>query len=250
MLISNLQVALGKKKWFLAMFERLVFNSDLYSLLLHQSLYKHLLLLMKNFIYHLALLLLISLVIASCSSVTVLQKPEQSSSHQFDRVLIIALSNDYNLRKMVEEQLSYELRQMGYNMFSSVNVDTDKKELYTRDEIIALVEEKSIDGVIIVRLKDMVTKEGYSSDAAMNPYDMNGFFFYTTTYTNVYNWSYVQEKTVTVETALFDGKSKKMIYQAEATYKNSGSQEEGAAAFGKKFAGAYKDSGLLKKKDS
>ncbi len=138
---------------------------------------------------------------------------------------------------------------MGYNMFSSVNVNTDKKELYTREEIIQLAEEKSLDGVIIVRLKNVESKEGYSSDAVMNPFDMNGFFFFTTTYTNVYNWSYVQEKTVTVETALFDAQSKKMIYQAEATNKNSGSQEEGASAFGKRFAKAYNASGLLKKKD-
>jgi hypothetical protein len=204
---------------------------------------------MKNIVFQLVFIAVFSIIFSACSSITVIQKPESPETYQFDRVLIIALSNDYNLRKMVEEQLSYELRQMGYNMFSSVNVDTDKKELYTREEIIQLAEEKSLDGVIIVRLKDVESKEGYSSDAAMNPYDMNGFFFYTTTYTNVYNWSYVQEKTVTVETALFDAKSKKMIYQAETTYKNASTQEEGASAFGKKFAGAYQASGLLKKKE-
>jgi len=176
-------------------------------------------------------------------------KPEQSSSYNLDKVLIIALTTDYNLRSMVEEQLSYELRQMGYHLFSSVNVDTDKKELYTRDEIIQLAEEKSLDGVIVLRLKNVESKERYSSNSEVDPYAMNNFFFYTNSYTNVYNWSYIPEKTVTVETALFDAKTKKMIYQAEATFKNSGSQEEGASAFGKLFANAYNDSGLLKKKE-
>ncbi|MDZ7606578.1 MAG: hypothetical protein U5K79_13540 [Cyclobacteriaceae bacterium] len=204
---------------------------------------------MKNTTRSLTIAVAFSLMLSACSSVTVLLKPDNSNSFNFDKVLIIAMTTDYNLRSMVEEQLSYELRQMDYHLFSSVNVDPDKKELYTRDELIQLAEEKSLDGVIVVRLKDVESKERYSSNSEVDPYAMNNFFFYTTTYTNVYNWSYIQEKTVTVETALFDAKTKKMIYQAEATYKNSGSQEEGASAFGKEFAKAYQASGLLKKKE-
>lgn len=204
---------------------------------------------MKNPTYSIILLLAFSLFISACSSVTVITKPEKSSNYKLDRILIIAMSNDYNLRSMVEKQLSYELRQRGYNMFSSVNVDENKKELYTREEIIQLVEEKSLDGVIVVRLKNIETKERYSSDRDLDPYALNNFFYYTTTFTNVYNWTYEPEKTVTVETALFDGKEKKMIYSAEATYKNSGSPEESVGHFATQFANAYNSSGLLKKKE-
>lgn len=190
------------------------------------------------------------LFFTACSPVTVLMQPEKSNDYNFDKVLIIAATTDYNLRSMIEKELSYAMRQKGYHMFSSVNVDENKKDLYTREEIIALAEEKSLDGVIVVRLKDMTSKERYSSDRLVNdPYSMNNFFYYTTTFTGVYNWSYEPEKTVTVETALFDAKEKKMIYQADAIYKNSSSMEEGAEAFAQIFAKAYDSSDLLKKKE-
>jgi len=204
---------------------------------------------MKSTIYLLAFAIAFATLFSACSSVTVLLQPEKSDSYEYDRVLIVGLTTDYNLRSMVEEQLSYELRQMGYHLYSSVNVDEEKKELYTRDEVVQLAADKSLDGIMVVKLKDVESKERYSSNYNVDPYAMNNYFFYTNSYTGVYNWSYIQEKTVTIETVLFDVKTQKMIYQAEATYKNSGSQEEGASAFGKMFAKAYKSSGLLKKKE-
>ncbi len=205
---------------------------------------------MKKFTHFVSSTIILVIFCSACSSVTVLKEPEKSNSYDFDKVLIVAMTTDYNLRSMIEKELSYAMRQKGYHMFSSVNVDESKKELYTRDELILLAEEKSLDGVIIVRLKDMTSKERYSSDRNINdPYSMNNYFFYTTSFTGVYNWSYEPEKTVTVETALFDAKEKTMIYQADAIYKNSSSMEEGAAAFAKIFAKAYDSSGLLKKKE-
>jgi hypothetical protein len=153
---------------------------------------------------------------------------------------------------MYEKELSYQLRDLGYQMFSSINVDPAKKTLFTLDELVELVEEKDIDGVITMRLKEVTSEEKYTtSDRYISdPYSMQNYFFnYVTTYNNVYSWSYQPKQTVVVETNLFDAKSKKLIYQIEASITNVDSEEERAGELTKSFAKSLKSSGFLKPKE-
>lgn len=196
--------------------------------------------------------LLISLIIfGACSKVDIHKNVHSSNSYNLDRVLIIGLTSNYNSRSMYEKELSYRLREMGYNMFSSVNVDPEKKELFTLDEIVALVEEKNIDGVITIRLKDVKSKERYTtSDRYISDmYNWHNYFFnYVDTYYNVYSWSYQPQETVTVEANLFDAKGRELIFQVDGSIKNAASEEERAAALTQSFANAFQSSGFLKKK--
>lgn len=190
-------------------------------------------------------------IFAGCSSVSVHTSKPNPSTASLDRILIIAMTNQYDTRTMYEQELSYYLREKGYNMFSSINVDKEKKDLFTREEILELIDEKNINGVITMRLKDIQSKERYAtSDRYIS--DMNNrhnyFFNYIDTYYNVYSWSYQPEKTVIVEANLFDASNKTLIFQIEATRKNSDSEEELAGELAKSFAKALAGSGLLKKK--
>jgi hypothetical protein len=154
---------------------------------------------------------------------------------------------------MYEKELSYRLRELGYQMFSSINIDPAKKELFTLDEIIALIDEKDIDGVITMRLKEITSEEKYStSDRYISdPYSMQNYFFnYVNSYYNVYSWSYQPKQTVVVETNLFDAKSRKLIYQIDATITNVDSEEERAGQLTKSFAKSLKSTGFLKPKGS
>ena len=190
-------------------------------------------------------------IISSCSIVSVKTAKPNPSTAKLDRVLIIAMTNQYDSRSMYEKELSYYLREKGYNMFSSVNVDTDNKDLFTREEILDLIEEKNIDGIITMRLEDIQSKERYttSNRYISDMYNQHNYFFnYIDTYYNVYSWSYQQEQTVVVEAKLFDASSKLVIYQIDGTIKNAESDESRAAELAKSFAKSLDKSGFLKKK--
>ena len=188
----------------------------------------------------------------SCSTVSVLKTKPNASDAKLERILIIALTNEFETRSMWEQELSYVLRDKGYSMFSSVNVDKEKKDLFTREEILALIDEKNINGVITMRLKDIKTEEKYAtSDRYIS--DMsnrhNYFFNYVDTYYNVYTWSYQPTQTIVIEANLFDASNKSLILQIDATMKNADSQEERVGEMTKSIAKAMAGSGYLKKKE-
>lgn len=190
--------------------------------------------------------------ISSCSTVSVTKTKPNPSNAKLDRILIIAMTNEYESRKMWENELSYILREKGYNMFSSVNVDKEKKELYTKEEVLALVDEKNVGGVITMRLKDIETKERYAtSDRYISSMSNNHNYFYNyvDTYYNVYSWSYQPEQTIVIEANLFDGSDKTLIYTVDATMTNADTQEERVGEMTKSIAKAMVSSGLLKKKE-
>jgi hypothetical protein len=176
---------------------------------------------------------------------------QDDSTFQLDRVLIVGLSNNYETRSMYEKELSFRLREMGFNMFSSVNVDPQNRKLFTKEEIIELIEEKNIDGIITMRLKNIKSEEKYTkSDRYISDmYNWHNYFFnYIDTYYNVYSWSYQPKQTVVVEANLFDADSKRLIFQVDATISNVDSEEERAAELTQSFANSLNKSGFLKKK--
>ncbi|NJN28060.1 MAG: hypothetical protein HC819_19850 [Cyclobacteriaceae bacterium] len=189
---------------------------------------------------------------AGCSPVAVHSLRPNPSSGQLDRILIMAMTTNYETRTMYEEELSYKLRDKGYNMFSSVNVDKAKKDLYTKEEIMALIAEKNIDGVITMRLKDIDSKGSYSySGGYLNgAYNQPNYFFnYIDTYAGVNHWTYQTQQTVVVEANLFDANDKTLILQVDAVIKNADGAEDRAAEITEAFAKSLDKSGLLKKKE-
>lgn len=205
-----------------------------------------------NFNFRTLQLLFSIIIISSCSTVSVVKTKPNPSDAKLERVLIIAMSNEFDSRSMWEQELSYQLREKGYSMFSSVNVDKEKKDLYTKEEILALVEDKNIHGVITLRLKDIETVEKYAtSDRYISSMSNNHNYFYNyvDTYYNVYSWSYQPEQTIVIEANLFDGSNKALIYQVDATMTNADNQEERVGEMTKSIAKALDSSGLLKKKE-
>ena len=204
-----------------------------------------------TFRYTILLLLSAAFIFNSCTRVAVNSEKLGSPKQKLDRVLIIALSDIYDTRAMYEKELSYRLRKLGYNMFSSINVDKSKKKLFTRDEIIQLIKDKNINGIITMKLKSVTSKERYgTSDRYIS--DMNNwqnyFYNYVDTYTNVYSWSYIPEQTVTVVAELHDADDKKVIFRVEVTSKNAEGPEERAGEVTEAIAKALNRSGFLKKK--
>lgn len=189
---------------------------------------------------------------SGCSTVGIHTSKPNPVTEKLDRVLIIAMTNKYESRSMYEKELSYRLRSRGYNMFSSVNVDESHKDLFTKEEILELIEEKNIDGVITMRLKDIQSKERYTtSDRYISDgsNQHNYFFNYIDTYYNVYSWSYQAEQTVVVEAKLFNAHDQSLIFLIDATIKNSESEEERAGDITESFAKTFHKNNLFVKKE-
>lgn len=205
-----------------------------------------------SFINKFIFVLMSTAIIAGCSTVKINTEKPNPATKKLDRVLIIAMTNQYETRKMYEEELSYRLRSRGYSMFSSVNVDESKKDIFTREEILELIKEKNIDGVITMRLKDVQSKERYAtsdryiSDAANQH---NYFFNYIDTYYNVYSWSYQPEQTVIVEANLFAADDKTLIFKIDAQIKNAESEEQRAGDITESFAKTFHKNNLFLKKE-
>ena len=200
--------------------------------------------------YRFLYIAILFLVISNYSTSFAQKSKSKESKPKLDRVLIVGMTNNYDSRSMYEQELSYRLREKGYNMFSSVNVDKERKDLYTKEEILELIDEKHVNGVITMRLVDMTTKEKYTtSDRYISDNNQNYFFNYIDTYYNVYSWSYQPQQRVVVEVNLFDASDKSLIFSTEITSQNAESQEERAGEISKKFAKALHKSGFLKKKD-
>ena len=200
------------------------------------------------------LILFLSFVVLSsgCSTVSLQKSKPVESDADLERILIIAMTNEFDTRSMWEQELSYRLRDMGYRMFSSVNVDKQKKDLFTREEIIELIDEKNIHGVITMRLKDIQTKEKYTtSDRYISDmYNRHNYFYnYVDTYYNVFAWSYQPQQTIVIEANLFDGSNKELIFTVDATMKNAETQEERVGEMTKGIAKAMASSGYLKKRE-
>ena len=200
--------------------------------------------------YRFLYIAILILVISNYSTSFAQKSKSKESKAKLDRVLIVGMTNNYESRSMYEQELSYRLREKGYNMFSSVNVDKEREDLYTKEEILELIDKKHVNGVITMRLVDMTTKEKYTtSDRYISDNNQNYFFNYIDTYYNVYSWSYQPQQRVVVEVNLFDASDKSLIFSTEITSQNAESPEERAGEISKKFAKALHKSGFLKKKD-
>lgn len=185
-----------------------------------------------------------------CSAVTVRTSKPNPETGKLDRVLIIAMTTVYSTRSMYEEQMYHLLREKGYDVYTSVHIDPNKKELYTKEEIIEIVEDKNVAGVITISLQDVNTKDTYSGSAQMQTEYLNSpnyFFNFYDTYFGFGAWTYMSKQTIDIVGNLFDTKDKSLVYQVDAQLKNASNAEENADVFCKSLAKSFAESGYLKK---
>jgi len=186
----------------------------------------------------------------SCSAVTVTTSKPNPTKDKLDRVLIIAMTTVYSTRTMYEEQMYHLLRDKGYDVYTSVNIDRNKKDLYTKEEILEIVADKNVAGVITMSLKDVNSKDTYSVSAGVYTEYINSpnyFFNLYDTYSGFGGWSYNNKQTIDIVGNLFDAKNKSLVYVVDAKMKNASDAEDNAKEFCQSLANAFAESGYLKK---
>jgi hypothetical protein len=203
----------------------------------------------KNALWSIALLTGLWSCQAANTSFT---RPEEAGE-PLDRVLVVAMTNNYEVRSMWEKELTYRINSKGFNVLPSINLDEEYKKLYTVDELKELIKTHNLGGILAVRLKDIQRKEGYtqSTKYISQPYGGGVYMYnYLDPYSNVRGWQYQLDEKITIEGNLYDARTEKLIFDSETGMTNAESEEALAGEITESIAAALKKSKLLKPKEN
>ncbi len=195
--------------------------------------------------------LIFSLLLYSCNStktiVTTHKKPEQLLS----KMLVYVVAQKYETRVMWEKELAYRLSIKGFDVMTSIRIDETHKKLYTIDELRIIIKENDFDGVIAVKFLDLEKKTGYSGDDRYmsEPAGARYMFNYLNPNLNVYQWSYQVEKTVTIESNLYDTRTEEILYHTETSMTNAESDEALAGEITEAISRSIRKSKILKQEE-
>ncbi len=192
--------------------------------------------------------LLVFLFFMSCTAVKTAVKMNEKPGKQYENVLIIALTNQYDIRATFEKELAYRLGEYYFKAKPSVSLEPNRKKMYSVDEVKQIIKESGFDGLITMKLKDIQKKSSYtrSSRYLSDPYNPYNFYNYLDTYNALYNWNYQLDKTVIIESKLYDAATGKEVYETESKMKNADSNEALAGAMAISIAQAIEKGNLLK----
>jgi len=154
-------------------------------------------------------LLTLGLMLSGCSSIKVVEtwKNPSSSGHRYQKLMIVGIAHDENLRSMAENILVDELRRNGVTAIASHKIvkDIDNAK---REDILAAVSSSGADAVLSIRAiskgDTTVTQDGQSG----NIYG---------TATNVGGGIIASAKDyalATLQTNLYDSKSTGLVWSA------------------------------------
>lgn len=117
-------------------------------------------------------LLILIMLISSCSSTKVVDSWRNKAINKFQpkKVLILGMTDNLTARKIFEEELTKEFRSRGINARASTNFSDDTfMHLEKSEEEIDLISEKLIknefDAVLITVIKNIDEKQAYSQNA-------------------------------------------------------------------------------------
>ena len=195
--------------------------------------------------------LVLSLLLYSCNAtktnVTTHKVPEQP----LNKTLVYTVAQKYETRAMWEQELAYRLSIKGFNVMTSISIDETHKKLYTLDELRVIIKENDIDAVIAVKFLDIERKTGYSGDDRYmsEPAGARYMFNYLNPNMNVYQWSYQIEKTVTIESNLYDIETEEILYHTETSMTNAESDEALAGEITEAISRSIRKSKILKQED-
>jgi hypothetical protein len=152
---------------------------------------------------------------------------DQKKPQLLDKSLVYAFAEKYETREMWEKELAYRLSIRGFNVVTSISIDPGHKKPYTVDELRAIIKKHGIEGIITMKFKDLQKKGDYSeSDRYISqPEGQRYWFNYLNPNMNVYNWTYITQETVTIESNVYDANTEEIVFHTEASVRNAESNE-------------------------
>ncbi len=165
-------------------------------------------------------------LLSSCSTsfITTSWKAENATAKPYKKILVLGLIGDpdRSIRDKMEEHLSGDLKDLGYNAFTSAKVYGPKGfENIKEEEAIRQLRTKEFDAVMTIVLLNK-TKEKHYVAGMINysPYAIqhNKFWgYYSAMYDRVYSIGYYEEGTKYFwESNLFDMIDGKLVYSVQS----------------------------------
>ncbi len=189
----------------------------------------------------------IFILFTSCNSTSTVVNSKKKPSRPIEKSIVYAVAQRYETRMMWEKELAYRLSIRGFNVITSVGIDTTHKKPYTVDELRAIIKNHGLDGIITMKFKDLKKKGAYSaSDRYISePEGQRYWFNYLNPNMNVYQWTYETQQTVTIESNIYDTDTEEIVFHTETSATNAGSDEALAGDITESLANAIKRSNLL-----
>jgi hypothetical protein len=209
-----------------------------------------------------AALLLVAVGVAGCATPVKVKGSWIEGAAQpqsFRKLLVVGLSPDYNIRCSFEWMLVPHLREGGAQASSSCSQMKPEEEL-SRAAIERLVASMGADGVLVTRLvaSQSGAKESGSSDtrgsARYKPVDQafdntywGGYYGMPTVSVEFQTQKSILslERTVVIESALFETKSAKPVYMLRTTAKNQQSRDQLLGEISPQIASQLRSAGLI-----
>jgi hypothetical protein len=164
--------------------------------------------------------LFILTVLYGCSSselVNTWKDEEFLKENKFQKLLVIAIGEHTDRQKLFENLFKKNFEKENVEVIKSHPILGSNRKL-NKEEIINLVSELKVDGVLITHLKNTESETTYSPNV---PTQISGsnygsmYIYYQSTYDYIHSPGYLQAKVkVLLETRLFDAKDERVVWSA------------------------------------
>lgn len=162
------------------------------------------------------LLVLITFYLSGCAGTTLNTiKNPNLSQEEFRKLLVVAPFSDIGLRKQTENAFIAQFNLSDVNAISSLELIPPVKD-YNEQELLNILEQNNIDGVLVVGLQDYWTSQVYipESSSSKGSASLYGKSLYYQSYTQKYGGYYISKPRVRFEIRLFDSKSGQVAWLA------------------------------------
>lgn len=173
-------------------------------------------------------------------------------AHSYKKILIVSLIRVYDFRVTVEDEISWWLRDKGFDVYSC-NKFFPSQDLPSNKAINNVIEKNDFDAVLISDVKDIKDRERFEDTQQRYNYDPGKpkIYYYFDSYNNAYNQGYTYNtKSYQIDTKLFDVKSEEVVFEVKSTTYESVNLDEAIEKFAKSLANTIKKSKLLVRSDS
>jgi len=178
---------------------------------------------MKKKYFLVILVLILAMILVGCADTTLstIRNPELSQII-FEKLLVVAPFSDIGLRKQTEDAFIAKFNLSGMNAISSIQRIPPVRD-YNEQELLNILEQDKIDGILVVGLKDYWTSQSYvpKSSSSRGSASLYGNSLHYQSYTQEYGGYYISKPNVKFEIRLFDSKSGQVAWLATSLTKGN-----------------------------
>ena len=178
---------------------------------------------MKKKYFLIIAFLIFAMFLVGCAktTLTTIRNPELFQI-KFGKILVVAPFSDIGMRKQTEDAFIAKFNLSGMDAISSMQRIPPVKD-YSEQELLKILEQDKIDGILVAGLKDYWTSQTYvpKSSSSRGSATLYGNSLYYRSYTQEYGGYYISKPNVKFEIRLFDSRSGQVAWLATSLTKGN-----------------------------